>query len=579
MGHMRAFARRTKMSGSADEYESFRYLEKTLEDYGYDTTLLRHDAYISEPGAARIEIGAAHPACVTHSFSRSSPPAGLTAEIVYAGRGGPSDFAGLDVAGRIVLLDGIALPGPSLLASRAGAVGQIHISPHDHLHDMCISPVWGSPMADERAALPKTVVVSVLHHVGEALKHRLARGERISATLHAEVTTGWRKIPLLVAEMACAAPVPAPADDGRLARFQRETKSPGPAPADDGFVLFSGHHDTWYFGVMDNGGANATMLEAARVLAARRAEWRRGLRLCFWSGHSHGRYAGSAWYADQNWEELAARCVGHVNVDSTGGMGASVLADAVVSAEYAAVAAQAVRKEAGQELVGHRVTRAGDQSFWGIGIASMFMSLSEQPVVPGAGNSGQIGGRLGWWWHTPDDLIDKIDPDFLHRDTRVYVDALWRLLVSAVLPLDPAAALAGLLTQLDALQRDLEGKLSIAPLLARATCVHAQCVALRPVLAAAHGADVAALNAAVLAVTRALVPMDYTSGDRFGHDPALAQSPWPVLDPLRLLAAEPAGTDESLFLRVGAQRALNRVMFALAQASAALGPVTVRDAG
>ncbi|HME25023.1 MAG TPA: M28 family peptidase [Acetobacteraceae bacterium] len=71
----------------------------------------------------------------------------------------------------------------------------------------------------------------------------------------------------------------------------------GPDP-DGPFVLYSGHNDTWYYGVMDNGAANATMLELARLLAPQREKWRRGLRLWFWSGHSHERYSGSTWYAE-----------------------------------------------------------------------------------------------------------------------------------------------------------------------------------------------------------------------------------------------------------------------------------------
>ena len=105
-------------------------------------------------------------------------------------------------------------------------------------------------------------------------------------SMHAQVDTGWRKTPLLAAEL--------------------DTEEGYP---DAPFILFSGHHDTWHYGVMDNGAANATMLETARTLApARRAEWRRGLRICFWSGHSHGRYSGSAWYADEYWDELERRC-------------------------------------------------------------------------------------------------------------------------------------------------------------------------------------------------------------------------------------------------------------------------------
>jgi Zn-dependent M28 family amino/carboxypeptidase len=107
--------------------------------------------------------------------------------------------------------------------------------------------------------------------------------------------------------------------------------------------MFSGHHDTWYYGVMDNGGANATMLEIARLFAPEREAWRRGLRLCFWSGHSHGRYSGSTWYADNHWEQLARRCVAHVNVDSTGARGNTVMSDALASAELSGLGAEAVR--------------------------------------------------------------------------------------------------------------------------------------------------------------------------------------------------------------------------------------------
>ncbi len=131
-------------------------------------------------------------------------------------------------------------------------------------------------------------------------------------------------------------PGPGPGPLGRAMVGPTAGPTAGRAP----FVLFSGHHDTWYYGVMDNGGANATMLEVAKVLAGRRAEWRRGLRLCFWSGHSHGRYSGSSWYADAFWDELERRCVAHVNVDSTGARGNTAMENAPVSAELRALAAR-----------------------------------------------------------------------------------------------------------------------------------------------------------------------------------------------------------------------------------------------
>ena len=447
----------------------------------------------------------------------------------------------------------IANPGASLRASRAGAVGQIHISPHEHLHDMCISSVWGNPTEETLAQLPRTVVLSVRKADGDALKQRVLAGEDVEVVLHAEVDTGWRTTPLLVAEL------------------------PGPTP-DDPFVMFSGHHDTWYYGVMDNGGANATMLEVARLLAHKQAAWQRGLRLCFWSGHSHGRYSGSAWYADNHWEELARRCVVHVNVDFTGARGNTVMSDAVASAELAGLAAEAVWEHGQQQLTGLRPSRAGDQSFWGIGVPSLFMGMGEQPAdagdnVMGAvmGGGNRKGAGFGWWWHTPNDTLDKMDPELLVRDTRVYVHAIWRLLTDRVLPLDYVAAMAALQDQLSKLAAALQGRMDLSSLASRVASLSELAEAVLLGAPTVRGdAEAAQINQALVAVSRALVPMDYTTGDRFDHDPALGQAPYPVLDPVRRLAAALAGADKSHFLAVAARRACNRLAFALDQAMAAL---------
>jgi hypothetical protein len=311
-------------------------------------------------------------------------------------------------------------------------------------------------------------------------------------------------------------------------------------------VLFSGHHDTWYFGVMDNGSANATMIESARVLARHREVWRRGLRLCFWSGHSHGRYSGSSWYTDTHWDELDRRCAVHVNVDSTGGVGAVELTESGVASELAGLAADAIRAETNAEHQGRRASRSSDMSFWGVGIPSMFGSLSHQPPAP-----VKMRNALGWWWHTPHDLIDKIDPANLARDTRIFVRTLWRLLSETHLPVDYAAHSNALLDELRAMDEALGDRLSLAPLVTAAERLRER--------AAGSFAD-----HVIMAASRALVPADYTNGDRFSHDPALPQPPWPVLQPIRALAA--AGGDGVGFARVDALRARNRMQHALREA-------------
>jgi hypothetical protein len=235
------FATRMKLSGTADELASLREVQAKLDGFGFRTNMMLHDAYISLPLDARVEVDGVALTSITHSFSRPSPAGGLTAPVIDIGHGTAAEVAGRDLRGAIVLVSGIASPGLADLATQAGAVGQLHISPHEHLHEMCISPVWGSPGLSTLNALPGTVACTISLADGEALRARLLAGETPVVTLHAAVDTGWRKTPLLVAEM-----------DGPEAE--------GP------FVLFSGHHDTWYFGVMDNGSANATMIEAARVL-------------------------------------------------------------------------------------------------------------------------------------------------------------------------------------------------------------------------------------------------------------------------------------------------------------------------
>lgn len=491
MAAVTELARRPKHAGTPEELESLRWIEQELRSYGYETELLLHDAYISLPGAARVEVDGEPVPCITHSFSRPTPPEGLE--------------------GTFPVVDGLAMPAALL----PGAEVQIHVSPHEHLHEMCISPVWGSPDDATVARLPSAVVVTVPASAGERVR---AAGR---VRVFAEVDTGWRPTPILIAELA------------------------GP---EEPFVLFSGHHDAWYVGAMDNGGANATMLEVARICALGRAGWRRGLRLAFWSGHSQGRYSSSAWYADHHWEELEARAVAHVNVDSTGGRGNVLVDETTASAELRALAREAIAEQAGQEFLGRRMLRAGDQSFWGIGVSSIFGNMGQQPPEE------RIAFGTGWWWHTPDDTLDKLDPELLVRDTRIYLHVVSRLLTEAVPPLDFAETGRDLVRVLE--ERDGPVDLSLCRERARALVERAERFAASPHADAARAAE------CLRRVSRAVVPVDYTGGDRFGHDPALGQPAVPAL-------AAPDGGGDPRFAETRLVRAANRVAFALREAVAA----------
>lgn len=552
MEYTREIARFDKATGSAEERRAFDYVQKLLDSFGVTTRLMEHDAYISLPGPARIEVGGEPgPECYTTSFGVNTPAEGVTAELVYCGAGSPADLAEHDLRGKIALMDGLPAAPKTLAVEAAGALGQINIA-GEHLHWMIISPVWGSPTPERLGKLPARPCVTIRSADGEALKERLARGP-IKVTLHTQVDTGWRKTPLLVADI------------------------PGQDPE---FVLFSGHVDSWLYGAMDNGTANATMMECARLLAPQRGKLKRGVRLAFWSGHSHGRYSGSAWYADHHWEELNRNCVCHLNIDSVGAVGATSLTEAVVMAETRDLAKAVIGQQTGVEFEGRRIGRMGDQSFVGLGVPSLFMSLSEQAPSDDATSKamqlrlGRKSGGLGWWWHTKEDLMDKIDEANLVRDARVYMAVLWRLVAAPVLPINAAEGTADLANQLEELQRAGAGRLDLVVALKRAYQLTAltrelqtEAEATAAALAAAdtpeNRARAGAINRTVMAVERQLIPVGYAAGSPFDHDPALPTPALPGLDPVRRLTALDPDSNDARFLMTQLVRARNRVDHAL----------------
>ena len=541
MANLREIARWVKLSGTTEDREAFGFLEQRMRQYGYRTNVILHDAYISLPGSAQVLVDGKPVACITHSFSRPSPVGGFSGVPVYVGGGTAADFANADVRGRIVLIDGMAMPETAKRASDAGASGQLHISHDEHMHEMCISPIWGSPAISARNDLPKTVACTVANADGVAIRDALAAGNSPIVTLHAQVDTGWRITPLLECELV------------------------GPDGSDSPFVLMSGHYDTWYYGVMDNGSANAGMMEAARVLAQRRTDLKRSVRVCFWSGHSHGRYSGSTWYVDTHWDELDRRCVAHVNVDSLGGIGATSLENAAAMTELMHLAREAVEAHTNQTYKGKRKARNSDESFVGVGIPSMFGSISEQ-----AHKDGRARNALGWWWHTAHDLIDKVDEANLVRDTRVLTQVVWRLASDTVVPLDHAATLEALTGELTAMHGRLKGRFEIDDLIdaTKALRAVAQSIAGDRSSITKRSADAA--NAGLMAVSRALVPVDYSTGDRFKHEPALPVPNWTALQSMRDLAATAPASDEEKFATVDANRARTRIAFALRQARSGL---------
>jgi hypothetical protein len=541
MGHVRTIGARERESGSPGEAQAFDYIGRALKSYGIEVERREIEALISLPLEARLALpDGTTIEGLTHSFSRSVDT--LEAEVVDVGDGRPEDLA--RARGKLALIRGLASPGRAWAAQQAGALGQIHVL-MDHLHNMIVTTVWGTPSPESASRIPATPCLSILGADGERLRALLARGP-LRLRMTTRVRTGWMPIPHLVGELK-----------GRT---------------EDRFLLMSGHVDSWHYGAMDNGTANATMLEVARLLASCGDTLRRGIRFAFWSGHSHGRYAGSAWYADHAWRELHRRCVAHLNVDSTGARGATDYSVLHATEDAAAFAESVVADVTGQRSRAKRFSRAGDQSFWGAGVPSAFMSLSGLPKQDTELSRAmeRLVGSAGfpWWWHTRDDTVDKIDDDVLVLDTRVYLASALRWLNAPVLPLDHSRAARALTTELETLQAAAGARFDLSAVLETGRALVERLDRVNVLAAAGSSARDEAINRALMRLSRVLVPLAYTTGDRFTHDLALPMPPLAGLQRARELAALDPHADVYKFTVAALVRERNRALHALDTATA-----------
>lgn len=522
-----------RLSGSEEELEAFRYLKQRLEDYGYATQLLSCDTYISLPVRCRLRVNGEEVQAQTHSMV---PSAHAAASLVYCP--GEGDMGRTDCAGKIVLTRGRAVFGPVAAAQKAGAVGVIFIQ--EAVIRECIpSGCWGSPTPTDWDLFPQIPVASVVDSDADPIVEKLLEGQQMLGELTTVTDTSWRKIPLLIGELR------APAEMER-------------------FVQFTGHLDSWYFGAIDNGTSNAIQLEAARLVREHQGELKRNFRVVYFSGHSHGRYAGSAWYADHFWEDLHENCVININTDSAGGVGADDIAHSIVMPETRDLAVEIVREQTGQTFEGVRCGRLGDQSFWNVGLSNAFASFSRQKkVLLPDGRMGYPRGNaeLGPGWHTPQDTVDKIDPENLLRDAKILCEYVMTFLTADRLPLYYTRTAEDIVQRLEDWAELAGEEFDLTKPLQRARQLLALCRQFD-----GTELDDEARNETMLRLGRILVPLDFTRGNLYGTEPAMPVDPMPSLSPIRALTAEGTEQREKMAIRLSLVRAVNYINHSLLQA-------------
>ncbi len=535
MEYTTEIAKWIRVSGTKEEVESLEYCKKILEGFGYETDLSFHSAFISVPLKAFVELE--YPKRISfealgHSFTPSTPPMGLKAEIVLS--------TSPMVAGKIVLCNGLPSVDEVARLSELGAIGAI-FAQDDYLHNIGLSPIWGGPHDKTENLMPAIPVVSITRGSGNAIKEEI-ENNRTFIRIESTVDTGWRDVPLLEANFS--------------------------TDKSDKFLLFSSHIDSWDYGAMDNGSANATLIECARLLAEKQKHWQRGLRLVFWAGHSQGKFFSSAWYSDNHFEELEENCIGHVYVDSTGGKDAEIIIEAPVMPQTKDLATDVIKKQTGQDFIGKRIGHYADQSFYGVGLTSIFGTFSEQDarkdkdVVSFKMGNTKYAGGLGWWWHTKHDTVDKVDEEFLVRDTKIYLAVIWRLLTSPILPYDFNAAAREMERTVSRLQDDLKERFDLSLLQGRISqLIDATEELNNQILTIDEPSEEAdKINDMLLKLSHMIVRITFHNNDCFDFDLSGPMYPLPSLEDGKILADCAYDSYKYHSTRLKFQRGYNRVM-------------------
>ncbi|HLN14635.1 MAG TPA: M28 family peptidase [bacterium] len=553
------FSKLVRLSGSPEERRAFELLTKQLTAWGVPHRLHEPLCFISIPGPSGVRCNGTVYRAKTPAMSVSTNGAEVSGELVYVTSGsGRSafdvlstgvDLAGTRVAGKIVVTEGMAAPAKVKDLMEAGAIAGIFINPGQNIHEGICTTIWGTPDLDAAVRQPTIPVVAVNHPDGQALIRAAEQGGR--ASVSTQLDTGWRTIPVLVAEI------------------------PG-RQAPEEFALLHGHVDGWHFGVGDNATGNATLLELARVFWRHRRRLARSLRIAWWSGHSHGRYAGSTWYADTHGIDLARHCVAQVNCDSPGCRWATTYNHLTAMSETVPLVEAVIRGTTGITPEPERPPRAGDYSFNGIGLSSYFMLSSTMSEEDRAARHyyavGGCGGNIAW--HTEDDLMDIADRDNLLRDMRVYAAAVLRTLNAPVHPLDWTRTAAEFRSTLDGYRQAAGPEFDFAPALTALDELDgtlAEFYAKAPARGSARTAAVKRFNAVQRRLGRFLIPVNYSRMPAFWHDPAVNVAPLPDLAPASALPRAAGLADQLGMLRAHLTRGQNRLVWTLQQAREAAG--------
>jgi len=417
-----------------------------------------------------------------------------------------------------------------------------------------VKPVWGNPTPDTmKDQMPVMPCIGIARVAGLRLKAMCADGP-VRVWFRTHVENGWRPVQITVSELPAVH---------------------SPEPGD--FVMVGGHQDSWPGeAATDNAAGNACMIELARVFKKHEKQLRRGLLFGFWTGHETGTMAGSAWYADQHWDKLRDHACAYLQIDQPSCTGTTVwhtTSNVELKQFHQREETQLLPE---REISWKRVAKNGDASFIGLGVP---MFQGEGAFTPAELKASALATR-GWWHHSIECTMDKVDWAWMQPHMRIYAAYLWELCTAPVLPFHYVPVAEQVIVRLRELEAEgavvgIAGALAIAERLAVvAKAFDEAAETVRAGFASGRGSEPKAtsLNRAMKRVSRLVVPLMSSAVGKYGHD-VYGYTPQgtmiPSLYDVPRLAALPEG-EARWMLQTQVVRDRNRVADTLADAIAIL---------
>lgn len=499
----------SRLAGSENGKRMAEFSCAGLAAAGAQAQLHEIPGLVSFPRAGKLDIlKPAGKTLIANTLGHSVPTSaqGVTAELVNVGPGGYADYVGKDVAGKIVLVELSYHPGrheKQRIAAEYGALGCVMMNwgyaDSKLLPYGSVKPAWGNPTPDTfRNEMTQLPCIGIARDDGLHLRELLTAGS-VTVQLHADVDNVWRSIQMTTGEVA--------------------------ADGSDDFVVVGGHQDSWEGEqATDNAAGSACMIELARFFTKYRKHLRRGISFGLWTAHETGTMIGSTWYVDKNWDRLREHGIAYLQIDQPACFGTTRWGS-VSNAEL-----KQFQETIDAKLLGdrprawRRTVKIGDASFFGVGVP-MFSGLGvfTAEELKASGNA-----NLGWWHHSLENTVDKLDWDTMGLHLKMYAAYVWELCTAPIIPctftpvadevihrlgeLLPAGASVGLESALASAQKLREQTLLFDQY---ATELNRKCVAKDE----QAGAQAELVNTTIKRLSRLLLPMVGTVKGRYGHDP------------------------------------------------------------